>query len=426
MNRTEFMSKIALMNDAEFTGLINLYKNGGTAQKTEDTPKSKIPDIKPATWEEIAKLFPEDELNNSAYNLKRAVELAPWNEVKAHLEDPKTNHLRDFYWNEVGVGEFMKRKDYPNLRDWDGGDPNKPGGEIGWYLYSPDAEEFRKEWYLDESGDFPQYIKRIHKAVNIHKEGGSIMDQLKSQLGDSEIVDLLEHFGIDDLLKGGEKTTKNMSIQIIIEGGDSSEEEDDGGHKAPELGLIEVGDKKYKIETVTTPADMEKGLSGRDSLEDDHGMLFDFGDVEEEVQFNMREMKFPIDIIFISDDDEVIKIAKDCQPGKDIFTCDNVRYVLEVNTNSGIKKGDDVLINDCDDDKTPVMKVLAPDGSTQMELQGGERIYSRVASRRFIHWAKRCEASKKESDYKHLGKLMFKEIAAQDTRPAEYVEVPDN
>ena len=124
----------------------------------------------------------------------------------------------------------MKRKDYPNLRDWDGGDPNKPGGEIGWYLYSPDAEEFRKEWFLDESGDFPQYIKRVHKSVSIHKEGGSIMDQLKSQLGESELTDLLEMFGIDDLLKGGEKTTKNMSIQIIIEG---SPEEDDGGHKAP-------------------------------------------------------------------------------------------------------------------------------------------------------------------------------------------------
>lgn len=420
MNRTEFMSKIALMDDAEFTGLISLYKNGGV---TQDAPKSKIPDTKPATWEEIAKLFPEDELNDSTYNLKRAVELAPWDSIKAHLEDPNTHHLKDFYWNEAGdVGEFMKRKDYPHLRDWDGGDPSKPGGEIGWYLNSPDAEEFRKEWFLDESGDFPKYIKRVHKSVNIHKDGGSITDQLKSQLGESELTDLLEMFGIDDLLKGGEKTTKNMSIQIIIEG---SQEEDDGGHKAPELTTVEVGSKKYEVETVSTKADMAKGLSERKELDADKGMLFDFNSVQEEVQFNVAEMQFPIDIIFINDDDEVIKVAKDCQPGKDIFTCNDVRYVLEVNANSGIKVGDD-FDNDPNSTDSPVMKVLAPDGSTQMELHGGERIFSRVASRRFIHWAKRCEASKKDSDYKHLGELMFKEIAAQDNRPPEYVEVPDN
>lgn len=264
------------------------------------------------------------------------------------------------------------------------------------------------------------------KEIKLYKTG-SILSQLKEQLPDLEILDLLQNFGIDELMQGGIKNTKQMSIQITIEGNpEVKDEEDDGGHKAPELGLIEVGNKTYKIETVSTDADMEKGLGERESLDPDRGMLFDFGETQESVTFNTEEMKFPIDIIFINDDDEVIKVAKNCKPGKDLFECEDVRYVLEVNASSGIKEGDDVDIKDCEDEKTPVMKVLAPDGSTQMELKGGERIFSRHDSKLLIKWAKRSEKSQLDKDFKHLGNLMFKFIHTQDTNTPEYVEVPED
>lgn len=285
--------------------------------------------------------------------------------------------------------------------------------EYGGDIQSPKTEEVQNMETLPE------------KSVTLHKNGGSVIDQLKSQLPDSDIIDLLQSFGIDELLKGGNKSTKNMSIQIIISGSDEDEEENDGGHKVPELGLIEVGDKTYKIETVSTDADMEQGLGGRDSLDPDMGMLFDFGEVLEEVQFNTKDMKFPIDIVFIGDDEEVIKIAKECEPGNDIFTCSNVRYVLEVNAGSGIKKGDDVDITDCPDNKTPDMKVLAPDGSAQMVLKGGERIMSRHDTKSLIKWAKRAEASKDDSDYKTLGNRLFKYLRIQDSNTPEYVSLPE-
>ena len=44
-------------------------------------------------------------------------------------------------------------------------------------------------------------------------------------------------------------------------------------------------------------------------------------------------------------------------------------YVVEVNQGSGVKVGDEL---EFEDEDSPVMKVLAPDGSTQMELYGGE------------------------------------------------------
>lgn len=256
-----------------------------------------------------------------------------------------------------------------------------------------------------------------YKQVKLCREG-SILDQLKQQLPDSEIFDLMKNFGIDELLEGGLKKGSTISVQIVLE-----DLKEDSNKPSKELKDIEIGDKSYKVEVVSSEEDMEKGLGNRKSLDEDKGMLFDFGEVQEEVTFNCEEMQFPIDIIFINDEDEVIRVAENCQPGKDLFTESNVRYVLEVNTNSGITKEDELDLDP--QTKEPVMKVLAPDGSTQMELQGGERIFSRIKTRQLIKWAKRAEKTKKDSDYKHLGNIMFKEIKAQDSRPAEYVEVPE-
>jgi hypothetical protein len=46
----------------------------------------------------------------------------------------------------------------------------------------------------------------------------------------------------------------------------------------------------------------------------------------------------------------------------------NCKYLLEVNRTTEIQKGDDFEIDDSDDLNKYVMKVLAPDGSTQMGL----------------------------------------------------------
>lgn len=99
-------------------------------------------------------------------------------------------------------------------------------------------------------------------------------------------------------------------------------------------------------------------------------------------------------------------------------------YVLEVNQNSGIQPGDELDIEEDDDDKQPVMKVLAPDGSTQMELEGGERIFSRKNTKTLIKMAKRAYSSELDKDYKALGKKVFKYLHIQDTNTPEYVDTP--
>jgi bifunctional DNA-binding transcriptional regulator/antitoxin component of YhaV-PrlF toxin-antitoxin module len=96
-------------------------------------------------------------------------------------------------------------------------------------------------------------------------------------------------------------------------------------------------------------------------------------------------------------------------------------YVVEVNINSGIKVGDELEFID---EPETVMKVLAPDGSTQMELYGGERIVSRRETKILIRKAKKAYDSKSDRDYKSLGKYMFKVLKRQDSRDPEYVKSP--
>lgn len=182
---------------------------------------------------------------------------------------------------------------------------------------------------------------------------------------------------------------------------------------------IEIGDKEYNVTCARTEEERIKGLQGVTELKEDEGMLF-FFDEPQTVAFWMKNTKIPLDIIFIDEDMEVISIYKGKPESTIMAEEDNVKFVLEVNQNSGIKEGDELDIEE--DEELPTMKVIAPDGSTQMELKGGERIFSRKNTRTLIRMAKKAKFTKSDSDYKRLGKKMFSYIKQQDEREPEYVE----
>lgn len=62
---------------------------------------------------------------------------------------------------------------------------------------------------------------------------------------------------------------------------------------------IKLAGREIEVEVADTPEERYQGLSGRDRLCVDCGMLFNFPD-DIEKSFVMRNMKFPLDIIFIS------------------------------------------------------------------------------------------------------------------------------
>jgi uncharacterized membrane protein (UPF0127 family) len=82
----------------------------------------------------------------------------------------------------------------------------------------------------------------------------------------------------------------------------------------------------------------------------------------------MKDTKIPLDQIAINDDDEVVLVYAAQPEDETLVSFMNAKYILEVNANSGIVEGDEFEIDDSDDLNKYVMKVLAPDGSTQMYL----------------------------------------------------------
>lgn len=190
-----------------------------------------------------------------------------------------------------------------------------------------------------------------------------------------------------------------------------------------ETGLqITINDKSYNVKVAKTQQEKEKGLQGVKSLEKDEGMLFVY-DKPQTVGFWMEDTSIPLDIIFINDDCEVLSIYKGKPFDKTIAEEDNVQYVLELNQNSGVQVGDEVDIED--GEELPTMKVIGSDGEVQMELEGGERIFSRKNTRTLIRMAKRAEQSQLDTDFKRLGNKMFSYIKQQDNREPDYVELKD-
>lgn len=183
---------------------------------------------------------------------------------------------------------------------------------------------------------------------------------------------------------------------------------------------IHIGDKEYNVKEAHTEEEKRKGLQGVTELPKNEGMLF-FFDEPQEVSIWMQNTLIPLDIIFIDDDNEVIKVVQGVPNNETPIVVQDTLYVLEVNVNSGIKEGDELEI----EDDGPIMKVLAQDGTSQMLLFGGERIFSRKNTVVLIRKAKKADKTKSENDLRALGRYMFKCIKGQDERPAEYVKSPE-
>jgi hypothetical protein len=161
-------------------------------------------------------------------------------------------------------------------------------------------------------------------------------------------------------------------------------------------------------------------------------MLFVIPEESTQVAFTMEDMSYDLDLIFINEDDEVYDVQYGKAGSKDpiISTSEDiVKYVLEVNPNSGIKVGDELEFTDCpdceevDEEEINKMYVIGPDGQPQMELVGGERIISRRETKELIRKAKQAKKSKSELDYKKLGRYMFRILDGQNSRPEEYVNL---
>lgn len=115
----------------------------------------------------------------------------------------------------------------------------------------------------------------------------------------------------------------------------------------------EIGNNKINLIIAKSADEKMKGLSGRNSLPQNQGMLFLF-DTKDKYGFWMKDMKFSIDIIYL-DDNTVVYIVKNAPssvqaPALTVYKPSKpANRVLELNAGQadkfGIKEGTTIKFN---------------------------------------------------------------------------------
>jgi len=115
-----------------------------------------------------------------------------------------------------------------------------------------------------------------------------------------------------------------------------------------DIKFTKIAGQTLKIELALTLKEQEQGLSGRKTLAPDEGMLFVFSKPSVNY-FWMKDMNFPIDMIWLDENLKVIYLKKEAQPESYPETfgpgVDN-SYVLEVSAGfsekNNLKEGDSI------------------------------------------------------------------------------------
>ncbi|HSX18615.1 MAG TPA: DUF192 domain-containing protein [Candidatus Saccharimonadales bacterium] len=118
--------------------------------------------------------------------------------------------------------------------------------------------------------------------------------------------------------------------------------------------VVKIRDLVVNAKLASNPNDRKKGLSKMDSLPIDSGMLFVF-ETSGDYAFWMKDMKFPIDIIWIDENKRIVSIVQYAtpEPGrKDAELTQyksnlNSKYVLEVN--AGLTQRSNIQVGDTAD-----------------------------------------------------------------------------
>ena len=112
--------------------------------------------VKPS-FEDYYKTIPVAKNDTTGYNLRRAYELFPYQDMVRFAKDPEF-HLGSVAPLPDGNYEFLKKKTHPTYKM-----------ELDWYN-SKEGAKFKKAYKLDETGEYSKYIRNGNK----YQEGGKV------------------------------------------------------------------------------------------------------------------------------------------------------------------------------------------------------------------------------------------------------------
>ncbi len=101
-----------------------------------------------------------------------------------------------------------------------------------------------------------------------------------------------------------------------------------------------------ELEPVRSRESLTRGLSGRESMSFNEGMLFDFQSEGEHCMW-MKDMNFSLDMIWLNRDGQVVDVIRDIQPDTypDQVFCNETapaQYVIEVN--AGVAESANIIL----------------------------------------------------------------------------------
>jgi uncharacterized protein len=121
---------------------------------------------------------------------------------------------------------------------------------------------------------------------------------------------------------------------------------------------ITVNNFNLTAEIAVTPEEQSKGLSIKEDLQENQGMIFPYK-APKVLAFWMKDMKFPIDIFWLDSDKRVVHIEKNLQPCNPFLPCPSfspdtkAQYVLE--TAAGLSDRIDIKIGTQVDFQLPTL-----------------------------------------------------------------------
>lgn len=105
--------------------------------------------------------------------------------------------------------------------------------------------------------------------------------------------------------------------------------------------VVKIGNLEIMVDVADDLSEITQGLSGRDRLSNNQGMLFIFSD-NQIPNFWMKNMKFPVDIVWLDENKTIVAItpslAVETYP-QTFSPPSPVRYALEVNSGLSARSG---------------------------------------------------------------------------------------
>ena len=99
----------------------------------------------------------------------------------------------------------------------------------------------------------------------------------------------------------------------------------------------EPGVACFRVEIADTHWSRARGLMHRDALGEDEGMLFVY-EREQPVTFWMKNVAFPLDLLFIDRSGRIVRIVKEAEPGSTVPIVSSVAVNAVLEIRGGVSK----------------------------------------------------------------------------------------